>query len=157
MTTVRNLALICNRKSLAGFENGCYKIWWVFGKGPSEYSTGNGLLFRETRLKVGGAIRSYWHHLSGEWCWLEPGWEYWKLLDLEYMYFFFHLKAVGWIREEVWGYEKTMTLERHCVCSRKVSNRPLLSFLSERDTLQIKAIVLSRPKKEKRKKKHPPQ
>lgn len=27
MTIVRNLAWICNRKSLAGFENERYKIW----------------------------------------------------------------------------------------------------------------------------------
>lgn len=41
----------------------------------------------------------------------------------------------------------------HCACLRNVSDRPLLSFLSEQVTLQIKAIVLSRPKK----KKNPPQ
>lgn len=158
MTIVRNLAWICNRKSLAGFENERYKIWWVFGKAPGEYSPGNGLLLRETRLKVGAAIRKLL--TSSQWGMMLT-WTRMRVLETlgSRIYIFFSVKN-HWMNQRggmrIW---KTMTLELHCACSREVSDRTLLSFLSEWVTLQIKAIVLRQTKKTKKKKtKHnPPQ
>lgn len=146
MTIVRNLAWICNRKSLAGFENERYKIWWVFGKAPGEYSPGNGLLLRETRLKVGAAIRKLL--TSSQWGMMLT-WTRMRVLETlgSRIYIFFSVKN-HWMNQRggmrIW---KTMTLELHCACSREVSDRTLLSFLSEWVTLQIKAIVLRQTKK----------
>lgn len=109
-------------------------------------------------LKLAQQSESYWHHPSGGWCWLEPGWEYWKLLDLEYIYIYIYFSVKNhWMNQRgdmrIW---KTMTLELHCACSREVSDRTQLSFLNEWATLQIKAIVLRQTKK-KKKNHNPPQ